>query len=356
MLVRVVLLSFLLVLLTGCVDWYSEPQSRNLSEYKHISVDISEDNLQKLHKTSLVNEWVSCELTVDGEQRIADIRRQGNGARKHPKISLKAQYDDYTTVLSAQFLDKSFSRYYLTDYLFRKAGFKTSELEPIVLFINDKYEGLYLQREVVDENFLQRNGYQAGSLYRANFGVRFTFETNMAVNAGFSKKYPPDDESYYDLEELILLIDRFPQSCSKETLNRAIDIKNVLDYIAVSQLTSSFDCITYNFYLMYNKESKKFQFIPWDLDRTFGSLGDDLPVYYNGLFEKLLAVEEYAAYVKKRQQELFNPTELKEVLKQYQERIRYAYEADPYLAIRTMESHAEELGAYIDSVHSYLHR
>lgn len=355
MLVKKVIILSIFTLLVGCIGWGSEEEFPDLDSYKRVSIEISETNYEKLYKTSLVNEWVSGHVSIGGN-RYVELRQQGNAARKHPKISLKARLGEKSTILSAQFVDKSFSRYFLTNYLFEKAGFVTPEIEPVVLFVNNAYVGLYLQREVIDEDFFNSNNLNVGSVYKANFGARFTFASNMAVNAGFNKKMPYDNESYYDLEELILKIDNFPQTITSEVLNRSIDLKNVLDYIAVSELTNNFDCITYNFYLMYNKDIKKFQFIPWDLDRTFGGLKDDLPNYSNGLFEKLLTIEENAAYVKKRQKDLFDPEELKDVLRTYQNKIRLAYEADPYLSYRSMESHEAEIGTFIDSVYSYLYR
>lgn len=344
-----------LIVLTGCLN-YEAYESYSDHGLKEVRVKVSDENYNNIYKTSFVNEWITATLSEEDKSDVIKLRRQGKSSRKYPKPNFKSMGSHETAVYSGQYYDKSIARYYLATYFFKKAGFHMPEVEPVVVHLNDKPLGLYLKREFIDDDYFRRRGISVTSLYRVNHGVSFTFKTGMAVHAAFEKKIPHKDLTYTDLELLIRNLDNWENEAAKAKALSMLDIKNILDYYAVSVLLSNYDCITYNYYFMFNKSTKKFEFVPWDLDRTFAELEDSLPVYHNGLFEKLLSIEENAQYVAQRQRELFDPVELKTVLGAYMDRIRIAYESDPYLAIRPIESHEAEIGAFIDSVQTYLYR
>lgn len=322
-----------------------------------VSLEISSEDYNNMYKTSFVNEWIYGRLGASATTNNVKLRRQGKSSRKYPKPSFKAIGVDETEVYSAQYYDKTFSRYYLADYLFRKAGFDTPELTPMTLTINNTFHGLYLKREFIDQDYFDKRGLSISSLYKVNHGMEFTFKKDMIIHAGFEKKIPQDNLCFTDLEKLVLNLDNWDSNNrnSRNAVEDILDIENALDYYAISVLLNNYDCITYNYYFAFNTESGKFQFVPWDLDRTFRELADTLPVYKNGLFEKLLEVPEYAEYVEKRKQELFEPAELKEVLAEYHEEIGRAYSLDPYLPY-DLNKYREELEFYIDSVYNMIHR
>lgn len=350
------LLLLLILLFFGCMSAPDDTTVRDTG-LPSMSLGLSSEDYNNIYKTSYVNEWIYGRLGTSASDDLVKLRRQGKSSRRYPKPSFKSVGSQETAVYSAQYYDKSFSRYYLADYLFRKAGFDTPELTPIVLTINDQFHGLYLKREVIDQEYFEKRGLSVRSLYKVNHGVEFTFKKGMVTHAGFEKKIPHGDLCYTDLEQFIVLLDSWDskRDQSQTSLEDILDIKNVLDYYAISVLLNNYDCITYNFYFAFNSDKGKFQFVPWDLDRTFRNLEDTLPVYENGLFEKLLEVPEYEAYVEKRKRELFNPAELKEELAEFHQEIAVAYELDPYLP-GNLNDHKIELERYIDSVEQILLR
>lgn len=345
-----------ILLLISCMSAPEEVAVRDTG-LPSMNLELSSEDYNNIYKTSYVNEWIFGRLGTSATDDLVKLRRQGKSSRRYPKPSFKSVGSNETAVYSAQYYDKSFSRYYLADYMFRKAGFDTPELTPIVLTINDQFHGLYLKREVIDQDYFDKRGLSVRSLYKVNHGVEFTFKKGMVTHAGFEKKIPHGDLCFTDLERFIVLLDSWDSNNAQtiKALEDILDMKNVLDYYAVSILLNNYDCITYNYYFAFNSDKGKFQFVPWDLDRTFRNLEDTLPVYKNGLFEKLLEVPEYEAYVEKRKHELFNPAELKEVLTEFHEEIAIAYELDPYLP-GNLADHKRELEHYIDSVELILMR
>lgn len=311
---------------------------------------MSQSNFEDIYKNELVNEWMPATFN----NKLISIRRHGNSSREDPKPSLRALIDNKTTIYSAQYFDESFCRYRLADYVFKKAGFATSDLNPILFFINNNFMGLYLEREGVDESFFQKRNINVNSVYKVNSGGELTFTNGMNIYSAFEKKIPNDDVCFSDLERLITVIDKGIDDDKVSELENILDVYNALDYYAICTILSSYDCIKFNYYLIFNLKTKKFEFIPWDLDRTFKGAEEELPHYENGLFEMLLEHEPYEEYFYKKQREFFNKDELLDVLYQYYSEIEKAYAIDPFLNINTLKKEIEYIEKYIYRVNDYL--
>lgn len=320
-----------------------------------VKLKMTEDDYIELIKQEQLNEWVTATLESKDTSSYVIVRRHGNSSREEPKISLKCKINNKTIVYSSQYYDTSFCRYRLTDYLFKKAGFVTGDIEPILFFINNHFLGLYLEREGIDSSFLSKNNFKPISLYHVNSGGELSYSNGLNIYSAFKKSIPDNDKSYSDLEELITTIDKGVGSDNLEHLEKILDVYNALDYYAICVITSNYDCIRSNYYLMNNFETKKFEFIPWDLDRTFNGANDDLPVFYNGLFETLLKHEPYKEYLEIRQLELFNKDELLEKLSQYHTEIEQAYSIDPILTgNEVLRQKINNIQAFIDRIDQYL--
>ena len=146
------------------------------------------------------------------------------------------------------------------------------------IYVENELIGLYIQVEQVDEIFLKRhftnNGY---NLYKAS-------------DDGATLKYFGDDQTRYESEyELqtnkaendwsgfINLLDKLnntPGDLFAETLSECLNINNIISHLAFNMVFSSFDSYTgsgRNFYFYDDMDSGRFNFIPWDLNETFGT-------------------------------------------------------------------------------------
>lgn len=347
-----VLLMFYCINITGLED-SSYWDQFNL---KRIKINMSEDDYLNIIKQQEVNEWYPATFETDSISENMIVRRHGNTAREEPKISIKTIRNNKTVVYSSQFYDKSFCRYRLSDYLFRKAGFKTANVEPILFFINDIFMGLYLEREGIDSTFLAENNFNTISVYQVNSGGELTYSHGMNVYSAFKKKIPNNDQNYSDLEELITTIDKVSSGNNIESLENILDVYQALDYYAVSIISSNYDGIIYNYYLINNINTKKFEFLPWDLDRTFKGAENELPVFSNGLFEKLLEHKTYRDYTYKRIIDLFNKDELLDTLNLYHSQIEQAYYIDPILSMNpsTLSEKVTYIEHYIERINNFL--
>lgn len=320
-----------------------------------VKLNMSEDDYIELIKQEQLNEWVSATLEEEDSSEYVIVRRHGNSSREEPKLSLKCKINNKTIVFSSQYYDTSFCRYRLTDYLFRKANFKTGDIEPILFFINNHFLGLYLQREGIDSTFLVKNSFKATSLYHVNSGGELTYANGMNIYSAFKKSIPKDDKSFRDIEELVLTIDKGVGPDNINNLENKLDVYNALDYYAICVVTNNHDCIRSNYYLLNNYETNKFEFIPWDLDRTFNGAVDGLPQFKNGLFETLLEHEPYEEYFEKRMSELFDKEELLNMLSQYYTEIEYAYSIDPILTgNEVLRQKITNIQVFIDRIDEHL--
>lgn len=347
----ITLISSLLIILNCSTTSNEDNVNWDQLGLKATNLQMSEGDFEDIYKNELVDEWMPAIVN----NTYLSIRRHGNSSREEPKPSFKALFNDSMTIYSAQYTDKSFCRYRLTDYLFKKAGFETSDLNPILFFINNNFLGIYLEREGVNQRFFDRRGMKVNSVYKVNSGGELTFEHGMNLYSAFKKKIPNNDLCFSDLEKLVTIIDKGLEDSNRKELEKILDVYNALDYYAVCTIASSYDCIKFNYYLIFNIEINKFEFLPWDLDRTFKGAEDELPEYENGLFEMLLEYESYEEYFIKKRKELFNKEELFTELDNYASEIENAYTYDPLLNnINILNNEIEYIRDYINRVDKYI--
>ncbi len=328
-----------LCFLAGCSPLSPpEPGDASISAIRLI---MGRERYDDLQKTGHLRRWQSTRVR-DGDTSIAArIRIHGQFSRNEIKKSYKLQLyrvqreeAESTIVLSPQFGDPSFCRYRLAHFFFEKAGLLVPGIEPVRLFIDGKYEGLYLRIEDVDEKFLRRRGLALTSLYKINGHGRFNSALGMLPMQSFEKHIPQGHRNYHDLERLIALVDQGLSRENAERLESLLDVQNVLDYYAVCRLISHTDGITNNFYLYLHPASKRFVMIPWDFDMTFKHIHENFPRYANGLFEQLEHIPAYREYLRRRTVELFNYAEAQRALDSMFYRTRATHILDPYGAFR----------------------
>jgi hypothetical protein len=134
------------------------------------------------------------------------------------------------------------------------------------------------------------NGDLVGAaLFKVQYRGVLSLKYELKMSQAFVQKYPKpsvsDIESFEKLNDLARILDK---GIIKDTLelSKVLNIKNALLYLGASKLCRNNDGIRNNFYLYLNPKTSKFEFIPWDLDETFGGGGVSGP-FINNLFEQL---------------------------------------------------------------------
>jgi len=238
---------------------------------------------------------------------------------------------------SNAFKDPSLLREKLAYDLFAKADVAAprASFAKIYLTVEGKFEneyaGLYTLVEQVDSVFLKdRYGNSKGLLVKVE-----TLEDlpdrgeNWAL---YERDFELERGDTSDTAALIQFV-RFLHEASDEQfaaeIEQRLNVESFLAELAVNTLLSNLDSYAgtgHNFYLYHNPTTKRFEFIPWDLNEAFGNFAMggpddmmDLDIYrpFAGkrvLIERLLKIEkhreQYRAILKQLIEGAFDPTQM----------------------------------------------
>jgi spore coat protein H len=233
-----------------------------------------------------------------GTNKFADVgvRYKGNGtfmtAQNTLKRSLKIDLNQYVKGqklggmsqlnLHNSVRDPSFMNEAVAYRLFRDGGVPASRTAYARVFVTvpgkheRKYFGLYDLVEDVSPAFLrERFGTSKGALFKPVTPSLFSDLGDDWKN--YNQTYDPKDElSDADKQRVIGFAKIVSQADDTEfaaKLPEYIDLDNLARYLAITTWLCDLDGILgvgQNYYLWLQPDTRKFSFIPWDQDQTFG--------------------------------------------------------------------------------------
>ncbi len=212
--------------------------------------------------------------------------------------------------------------HYITKEPKAKSG---ADIRFVELFLNSKYQGVYLLSQQVDRDLLKlkkvENNSVKGELFKAtSYEGAPAFKNAPAFNnlfphwGGYQIKYPVINYKGY-WENLHYFTDFVIHSSSsdfKTSIEKHFDIPNAIDYFLLVNLLRATDNLGKNFFVAKYDQNMPYFKIPWDLDGVLGTIQDGkrIPttddILSNGLFDRLLAENpsEYKNKLKYRWLEL----------------------------------------------------
>lgn len=248
------------------------------------------------------------------------IKFRGASSRPYPKkpysvelkreLSLLGLRKSTDWILDASYKDKSLVRNRVSHAVYsmmRPRGPGGLDLKvvkgcPVEVILNREYVGAYQLTERVDGDLLQLDKksllYKAVD-YDANFNKASPVSSTKEKSTwhdGFELAYPKKG-SLKPLEDFVQFVaESSDKEFAGEIANR-VDLDSAADFWIFVLLVNGSDNITKNYYLARagGKAGKKFYFIPWDLDATWGyewhgiktPATDWWPTESNRLFERL---------------------------------------------------------------------
>ncbi|MFN4121796.1 MAG: CotH kinase family protein [Flavobacteriales bacterium] len=221
------------------------------------------------------------------------FRLRGNTSMAAQKKPFKVSFNTYVPGakwngleklnLNAHHNDPAHFRAKLCWDLIRDAGLPGSRTSFVRLFINNEYRGLYTNVEHIDEEFVKRyfDGTGRGNLYKCLYPAPLQFISNnpdaykfVAGNRrAYEQKINDFADDYRDLEEFIRILNQTSADDFECELEKVFNVDRYLRYLALDILTGNWDGYNYNqnnFYLYKNQLTGQFEYIPYDLDNTFG--------------------------------------------------------------------------------------
>ncbi len=244
--------------------------------------------------------FVHADLEFNGELlRDVAVRYKGNGtfmqSRGSLKRSLKVDLNKYVKgqklagVSKLNFhnnvTDASWMNEVLSHRLFRDAGVPASRTAYARLYVTvpgtfeREYFGLYSLVEDVDKDLAEENfGTKKGAILKP---VTPSLFADLGDNwKNYNQTYDPKTdltaEQKQRLIEFCKLVTRSEEADFAARVGQYLDLEKFARFMAVTVWLSTMDSILgpgQNYYLYLHPKTRKFQFLPWDLDHSFGQFG-----------------------------------------------------------------------------------
>ena len=255
---------------------------------------------------------------------IANIgfRLRGNTSRNSAKKSFKVSFNTYESGrkydglekmnINGEHNDPSITRTKLCFDMLDYLEVPASRTNHVKLFINGAYFGLYMNVEHYDEEFTQSRFNGQGNLYKCTYGADLSYNgTSPSAYrlACYELHNSNSPTAYQDLAHFIDVLNNTPSADFECELEHVFNVNSYIKCMVMDVLTGNWDGHNYNmnnFYLYFNNATGQFEYIPFDLDNTYGIdwLGKDWPIQniYNWsksgakrpLYTKILARPTYA--------------------------------------------------------------
>jgi hypothetical protein len=220
------------------------------------------------------------------------FRLRGNtslfSAKKSFKVSFNTyvpgrKYDNLEKLnLNGEHNDPGIIRSKLCWDLFRKFGIPAPRAAHTEVYINGDYYGLYINVEHIDDQFVKTSfGNNNGNLYKCLWPADLQYLGSdpdlYKFGSGGQRTYElqtnTDIDDYSDLAHFIDVLNNTPADSLKEKLDPVFNVQTYLKYLVIEALTGHWDAYSFNknnYYLYHNLNTGKFEFIPYDMDNTFG--------------------------------------------------------------------------------------
>jgi spore coat protein CotH len=311
------------------------------------------------------------------------LRLRGNTSRVSAKKSFKISFNTFENKsfygldklnLNGEHNDPSIARSKICWDLCRDFEVPGARCNPVELYINSEYKGLYVNVEHVDEEFIGlRFGNNDGNLYKCLWPADLNYKGNnpdlykeiiYGIRA-YDLKTNTAADDYSDLANFIDILNNTSIGNLPDELEEVFNVPGFLRYYAVEVFAGHWDGYAYNknnYYLYNDPETGMFHFIPYDPDNTLGIdwIGrdwgnrdiNDWPHHgeYRPLAERLMEVQEYKDWynflMNKLIVEVGNTTEIFPKIEAYRDMVKGYVISDGY--------HSQDYGySYTDFINSF---
>lgn len=221
------------------------------------------------------------------------FRLRGNTSRVSKKKSFKISFNSFIKGrefygvdklnLNGEHNDPSIIRSKLCFDLYKDMGYNASRANHVRVYINDKYYGLYISVEHIDDEFLSKNFSDGtGNLWKCLYPADLKY---LGADPNIYKNLTNEGKPVYELttnEEIgdfsklarfIDVLNNTPLNILKDSLQLYINITEVLKYLAFNVLSGGWDSywsLMNNYYLYYHPAEERLRLIPYDYDNTMG--------------------------------------------------------------------------------------
>jgi len=218
----------------------------------------------------------------------AGIRLRGNTTRGLTKKNYKVRFEPDNPLpdgrvklnLQSEGAMRSPLREQIGFETFHTAGAMASRADYIHLSRNDRFIGVYVDIEQVDERLLANRALQ-GTVFRASSDVFAGNLTTKPTLRGYYSTYTLESGDYRDyvyLDDLIRTINDTPDDEFVTAIAERLDIGNFLRWYSTQAIISGIDQVIHNYFLLRDDANGLFYFLPWDVQDGWDDLS--MPIDY----------------------------------------------------------------------------
>lgn len=338
-------------------------------------------DLKELRRDIWIDDPVPAQLRIDGIKVEIDVSYRGSHIRDFLKKSYQigffrpAKFRGAKQLhLNAEFKDPSMIRNKLSFDFFSEIGCLAPKSRHVLLIINGKTEGVYLEIESVDENFLTKRKLPNGAIFYAvdgdaNFSLMSDLdkETKKSLELGYERKCGEESDDYH-LQELIYQINTILPQDFENKIIEYVNVDHYFRWMSGIIFTQNYDGFVHNYALYRNGETGLFEVIPWDYDATWGRdvngkvmEASYVPITgYNTLTARLLDVPNFRKKFRDLLEEIlenqFTTDFMMPRAEALQKSIRPFILQDPYKreSIQSFDQELDVIREYIEERRKYL--
>ena len=230
--------------------------------------------------------------TIQDTFKNVGLQLRGNTSRTAKKKSFQVSLNTYVPGrdwygvekldLNGEHNDPTISRSKICWDLLRDIGVPAPRASHVELYINEEYFGLYANVEHIDEEFAKsRFGNNDGNLYKCLWPADLMYlgsdPDEYKLKSGSKRVYElktnEEADDYTDLAHFIDILNNTPIVDLECELEGVLNVHTLLLCIAFDVMAGNWDGPFYNknnFFLYHNSATGLFEYIPYDLDNTFG--------------------------------------------------------------------------------------
>ena len=163
--------------------------------------------------------------------------------------------------------------------ILRDQGLPTHRSSYARIFLNNKYQGVYVNVERIDETFVEQYLPDPdGALFKADIGgpganLQFVSDDPSVYKKALEAKSKSAKKSRAQLVDFIRMINQTQDSEFAAVLENRMELNDFLRVSAVMLFSGAFDQLTgggpHNYYLYHDSQSSRWRYLPWDLDVGF---------------------------------------------------------------------------------------
>jgi len=313
----------------------------------------------------------------------AKLPKKGYRIELSKRVSLLGLRKDDDWQLFAMFLDLPHMRVKLSFDLWRSLHPTNPtailpDSEYVCLYIDGKFQGIYLLAEKNDRRLFELNNPQ-NNIYTSLIFQAGSHEKNFIDYSedDWDQDWPNEDEGYYVMDDIMIELISFIRYSNDSTFFNSesgiyskFNKLNLLDFYLFNFFILHKDFWSQNYFLVRNDYPNKFFLIPWDFDSSFGQYFDreyssredptsDI-ISRNYLYSRLLSNEEFNNELKNRwfqlRGELWNEEFILNMISEMYEDIKTILEIDANMWYRRIfeDSWQEKLEESIDHLFEWI--